>query len=82
MVEGSTNVSLNVTYHNRTNFTKIISVGFYIWPRLTGERRHLKIWNTEKTEHISVVLLFTACMSLGRTSMALFYCVVPGWWLP
>jgi len=43
MVEGSAHVSFNMVYHDRKNFTKIIILGFYIWPRLTGERRHLKI---------------------------------------
>jgi len=43
MVEGSVYVSINMIYYNRTNCTKVISLGFYIWPRLHGDRRHLKI---------------------------------------
>ena len=43
MVEGSTYDNFNMIYHNGTNFTKVISLGFYIWLSLTGERRHLKI---------------------------------------
>ena len=38
--------------------------------------------NIEKMAQISAALRFTARKSVFRTSMTLFHCVVPAWWLP